>query len=329
MDVEKDNDIEQADSLNIGELLSQARENLGLDSSDIAKDLHLAPEIIQKLEANEFEQEFPAAFIRGYVKSYATKVGLNVGAILAEFDRQTKNEMPSLKRKETISTFNTRRKEINSNSFLFKSISAVIVLVFLVFAGWELWERFIVKTSPTSSMAENEIPLNVSGSNDLDLAFGESVTDSEEPISESVESDSALESELVFEPKSNIDNDTNSALLEQDSKDAQLSVEVQVTEQIEEALPVSQPMTDVEMTNANLTELVLDFSAECWVEIVDARGEVIAIGVKKPGKHMPVRGVAPFNVVLGDPSAVTMSYAGSDYDLSSYRAGRRAEIILN
>ena len=328
MDVDKDNDKEKPVSLNIGELLSQARENLGLDSNDIANELHLAPEIIKKLEANEFEQEFPAAFIRGYVKSYATKVGLNVGAILAEFDQQINNEVPSLTRKETIATFNNRRKEVNSSNFLFKLISALIVLVFLVFAGWELWERFIAKDAQTNSVAETEIPLNVLGSNDLDLNAETIVSDNKEAIKEPVDSDSnletvlesesVLESEAVLESEifSDIDNTSNRSLLEQNSEGSQ------ATNLVAEA-------SKREETSQAMIELVMDFSADCWVEIVDARGEVIAIGVKRSGKHMPVQGVAPFNVILGEPSAVTMTYAGHDYDLSSYPAGRRAEIILN
>jgi len=310
MDVEKNNDIEQPVSLNIGELLSQARENLGLDCSDVASELNLAPEIIKKIEANEFEQEFPVAFIRGYVKSYATKVGLNVKSILTEFDQQIKSEAPSLQRKEAVAKFNVRRKEINSNSFLFKSISVVIILVFLVFAGWEIWERFIANDTKTDSIAETEIPLNVNAAKDLDIGTESSVVDSEESFIESVESIS--------------NTDANATFREQEVLEAQSVVQTPIAQENEDTQLLAQSITEFTMK-----ELVLDFSADCWVEIVDARGELMAVGVKKAGKHMPLQGAAPFNVVLGDPAAVTMSYDGLEYDLSSYPAGRRAELILN
>jgi len=78
-----------------------------------------------------------------------------------------------------------------------------------------------------------------------------------------------------------------------------------------------------------MTNLLLDFSAECWVKITDARGEILAEGVKVNGKHMPLRGAKPITVILGDPSAVSLSYENEVYDLSVHRAGRRAEIVLN
>ncbi|MDQ7048147.1 MAG: DUF4115 domain-containing protein [Enterobacterales bacterium] len=76
------------------------------------------------------------------------------------------------------------------------------------------------------------------------------------------------------------------------------------------------------------SRLVLDFTEQCWVEIIDSRGEILANGIKQPGKHMPLKGVAPIKVVLGNPNAVSMTYQGEVYTIKKYQPGARAILTL-
>jgi len=300
MDVNQPENKAAETAIDIGALLCEARDNLGLTTKDVANELNLALDIISNIENNQFEQAIPSAFIRGYIKSYATKVGLNTAPLLKAFDQQTGIDSPSLKRVQTISTFNKRRKEINSGNYLFKSISIIIVVLFISFAGWELWKRYAktnevnsADTGLTSIESGNEILLSTA----TELTNNDKIKTNESAVN-SIELSTSNTSEL---------------------KQAEQTQTIQ--NQAEES---SAPTSSLQMSS-----LVLDFSADCWVKIIDARGEVIALGVKKSGKHMPLEGVAPFNVILGDPSVVTMYYLDQTYDLSSYRAGRRAEIVLN
>jgi len=322
MDVEDSKTEEEQHELNIGELLCEARDNLELDSQQIAAELNLAQSVIESIEQNIFQQEIPIAFIRGYVKSYATKVGLDTAQILSQFDLQTGLEAPSLTRVKSISKFNHKRKEMNSGSLLIKAVSVLIVLLFFSYGGWELWKRYASNDNDNSEIAlgnlqGNEIILNTQTTDDSD-----SQSSSNGGLSEASRPDGESAS-LV--------NDKTDTVPATDSLTTQgSSSQYQNIDQSSAASPITfAPNIDTNDTALEMTSLVLDFSADCWVRIVDARGEVIAIGVKSAGKHMPVEGVKPFNVVLGDPSVVTMQYNEQAYDLSGYRAGRRAEVILN
>ena len=320
MDV--DNTADKELSINIGELLVEARENLNLTSQDIAQQMNLANSIIEKIENNNFSFDFPVAFVRGYIKSYATKVGLDTGPMLGEFDTQIGVESPSLKSVKPISTFDVKRKEINSGHYLFKSVSILILLTFLSFAGWELWKRYMVAAPNSGEIQEQSISdisaqLNTVDDNSLN---SDGLNESANEISNDEDVESTEDVELTADVVQN-ENPLGSDLNE-DSQNSGSNLDQ--TGEIEQS--AQQELVDT--SNLIMTSLVLDFSADCWVRIVDARGEVIALGVKQSGKHMPVEGVAPFNVILGDPSVVTMNYAGRDHDLSGYRAGRRAEIIL-
>jgi len=67
----------------IGKRLAKAREDAGMDLKAVASELHLRVEIIQALEAGDETALPAAAFVRGYVRSYARCVGLDDAALVA------------------------------------------------------------------------------------------------------------------------------------------------------------------------------------------------------------------------------------------------------
>lgn len=317
MDVDNKNKNDQ--STDIGRLLVEARENLGLKTKDIAEALNLADEVIAEIEKNNFNQEFPTAFIRGYIKSYATKVGLDTAPMLNEFDRQTGIVSPSLKSVKAISSFDKKRKEVDSGHYLFKATSILIVIVFLSFAGWKLWERSKNNTS-TADVAEYSYgTLSSDISNQLETTGIDQTQTTEQLQSTGQENSETLSTvkDLVAET-----NPPKAIILQQSSNEQEINVSP-----VE--LQNDNSSSTFDESNWVMTNLLLDFSAECWVKITDARGEILAEGVKVNGKHMPLRGAKPITVILGDPSAVSLSYENEVYDLSVHRAGRRAEIVLN
>jgi len=66
------------------------------------------------------------------------------------------------------------------------------------------------------------------------------------------------------------------------------------------------------------TIIGLSFSQDCWINITDASNEVLAIGMKKAGSMINVSGIAPFQVTLGAPTAVNITYRGTALDISPY-----------
>lgn len=64
------------------------------------------------------------------------------------------------------------------------------------------------------------------------------------------------------------------------------------------------------------------------MNLVDATGEAIAFGIKKSGRVMPVSGIPPFEVTLGKPQYVSISYAGETVDMSQFDGTRTAKFNL-
>ncbi len=97
-------------------------------------------------------------------------------------------------------------------------------------------------------------------------------------------------------------------------------------EQLTEAdtvLPAAEPVAV-----AQLDQLEMRFSANCWVDVVDAGGSRVAYGTKQAGYIMQLSGKAPFVVTLGNPSVVQISLNQQVFDMSSFPGGRVAKFSI-
>src|SRR3989338_8864504 len=67
----------------LGSALREARERLGLSVADVANQIKFAPRQIEALEADDFQHLPEAAFLRGFIRSYAKILQLDGQALLA------------------------------------------------------------------------------------------------------------------------------------------------------------------------------------------------------------------------------------------------------
>lgn len=73
---------------NLGAILREARERLGLDYARLSEITRLQPHILESLEKEEWHTFSAPVFIKGFLRSYAKALGLDVGAILAMYDEK-------------------------------------------------------------------------------------------------------------------------------------------------------------------------------------------------------------------------------------------------
>ena len=90
--------------------------------------------------------------------------------------------------------------------------------------------------------------------------------------------------------------------------------------------PVEQRLDEVQAPAS--VEVLFNFSGDCWVNITDATGDAIAYGTKVAGRIMAISGVPPFEVTLGAPQNVSITFAGEPVDLSDIPEGRSARFTL-
>jgi len=81
-------------------------------------------------------------------------------------------------------------------------------------------------------------------------------------------------------------------------------------------------------SNRPVSTLVLNFSADSWVDIRDATGERLIRRLGLAGMSKGVSGVAPFQVLIGYGPGVTITYNGKPYDFANYQGKRVARFII-
>ena len=326
-------------SMDIGALLVEARENKNLTAQDIADEMNLTLSVISKIESNEFKQDIPLAFIRGYVRSYAQKVGVDVETICVEFDRQTGGSIEPVQNLKVVSDFKIRRREINSSSFVFKIVTFLIIISLVAFAGWELWKRLSNGDSNNTEVT-NAIELNTESDVSAADSIGSSLNDDSQSIALSTETQTAeSQTPQSFESQNSVQPSSSSALASTENSEIEQAPQ-QATNVMNESTSavanntedgssvVNEAVVSKPLMTGPVKQVEFVFSNDCWVQVSDANGEVIAVGIKKQGYVMPLEGVVPFDVILGEPTAVTIKVDGVGFDLSGYRAGRRAQFII-
>ena len=351
-------------SVDIGAILVKARKDKQLTSQNVAEQLNLTVGLIEKLENNQFEMEIPIAFVRGYIRAYAQLVGLDSDDLCHQFDRQSGGETGSLKNIKVVSSYQSSRREINSSNFLFKLVTYLIVISIIGFGGWEAWKRLApAKMSTTTSF--NEIPLNEESSDTPADINGDLLSEQDSLLSAESTENGISESpdKTLSQDNGSLNQDVDSLIEAQDAVDAtensaeefvatdelnvteqplleegQAAVDPLVTENTPDTIALSQSDGNVSSAvdsvnniaeNIRLVSANFVFSDECWVKVVDATGEVLAVGTKQAGKVMPLQGSAPLTVTLGAPAAVALTYQGESYDLSQFSPSRVAVFVLD
>ncbi|WP_088332453.1 RodZ domain-containing protein [Lacimicrobium sp. SS2-24] len=310
-----------------GTLLKNARVEKGLSQEDVASRLNLRLTNVQDLEEERFDKAISVTFIRGYLKAYAKLLELPVESVLEAYERvNTVTPEPA-----KLQSFSRKMSlQANDDRLMMVSYLILAVILALVVVWW-------FQQSDSDILPEVSTPIESTQPESQSVSDFSVQEQQDEPLEQTPQ---LAQTSSEQAPESGPDNSgaqENGALTSQgqdtttQSADAgdvateQGAAPEETTTPEETASAQPQPPAN-EMLDA--VELVFEFSDDCWVNIVDATGEAIAYGVKVQGRVMPVSGIPPFEVTLGAPEVVSITYAGEAVDMSRFASGRTARFNL-
>ncbi|MDH6018328.1 cytoskeleton protein RodZ [Vibrio splendidus] len=297
-----------APAIEAGTLLKNKRESLGLTQKQISDRLKLRVTLIQQIEENQFESDQVATFMRGYIRSYAKYVNLDEKVVLNALHhsgdaQHQEQEMLSFSRK-------TKTEKHNSRIMLLTwSIFAVIVGISSLW-WWQNQQQDTLSQSLANTESSEELVVEES-------------LDPELTSLEVIEAEQNTETSPVTE--------NSDELTEVSSAEDSVTFDpVEVIEEAPEAADVASVTAEPETVapEAVVNELVMQFSADCWIQVKDASGKTLSTGIKKSGQTLNLSGTAPYKVILGAPEGVSMTFASEPVDLSGYTSGKVARITL-
>jgi len=123
-----------------GERLRLVREQCGLTMEDIAGKLHLRMSVIELIEQDDYSNLTNFVFIRGYLRAYASLLGITADDIVLAFNQlglsEPVVELPS------VSKYSRRQYGVNHRSFRWLSYLIIVALIALVALGWNSYKNY-------------------------------------------------------------------------------------------------------------------------------------------------------------------------------------------
>lgn len=300
--IESNNNAEQSESLEAvstaGMLLRTAREKKGVSVEAVATQLHLRPSVIEDIENDYFDNISSATYARGYAKNFAKYVEADVTAIQQCLAQQLPDEtavMQSFSRKTT--------REARDSRLTLVTYLIVFALLALLLVWWMQKDSLLTSIDLSTPTAEELAEANVP----------EQTEDLLEP---EIDPKLAYKEPLADELLAVQEVDNNSTQSQSESR-TELSNNGQV---------VTAELTHPAALIGN-DKISLNFSGDCWVNIIDAKGKTLVDGVKGSESSVEVTGWAPFKVVLGAPQVVTISFNNEDVSLAEF-SNRVAKLTL-
>lgn len=317
---------EQAPHLNekslpgVGELLHKERERQGLTEKQVADDLHITMHYVRAIESNSFEKLPGNVFAKGYIKSYAVLLGMDVEPVMASYNAQMAKELDVAKEKTRIQV--RKRKDRNRPWVIASAVLFVALFIGLWFVNYSNTEPAPVaavvpsrnsatETPPVmTALAPRPIETAVPELGDEDLGAEMELSTNTELV---VEADEVVE-ELIEVVQAELPEIAETGAIVNESSDESASSTNVTLASNTTAVVVEDQVIHVEAVGDDV--LLISFSGESWVEVSDDSQGQVYRDLLDNGDVLEVKGTAPFNVLLGDAPFAELTLNGNAVDMS-------------
>ena len=335
-----------------GATLALEREARGFGQQEICDQLNFSSQVLSQLETDDYQALPPAAFVRGYLRSYARFLEVDPEPLVERFNQLTATQAES-----QVSAPVVPREARSSDPIMRVASVAVAVVLLLALIYWWLGNNSggsVVDQLPAvEEQPEEEVGTDESEGDfppDSEL-FVDSVQSAQTPselgvvgnTADAEERDGRTE-ELLVSPA------VESASLADEVADSEsetiLAVESPAESELIESpivIPGPEPLAEESLVEAAADTsqaeeaqevgsgvLLLQAQEESWVSVIDADQERLMYGMLTSGTPRKLEGVAPFEIILGVGDGITISYNGESVDFSSYvRRSRTARFMLS
>lgn len=327
--------------LSTGERLRKAREQIGLSQQMVAERLCLKVSTVRDIEEDSISADLASTFLRGYIRSYARLVHIPEEELLPMMEKQ----MPLKSSKvQAVQGFALGKRRKKRDGWLMSFTWLVLFVVIGLTGAW-WWQNHKVQQEEINSMADKSpavaegteaqrpdtasqpVPLNTNDAGTSDTSTNVQ-TEAVIPDPSAVTAQPAI-------PDAAAPNNAVPATTQPVQTDAGVVSPNQVstgntagnTVDTAGTLPVT-PVT-TEAADDSLA-LVMNFNADCWLEVTDATGKKLFSGMQRKDGTLNLNGKAPYRLKIGAPSAVQIQFQGKPVDLSRFiKSSQVARLTLN
>ena len=292
----------------LGQVLKGARASRGLTLEQLSTELRIEAVQLQALEQDQLERIGPPVFVKGYLRHYGTRLGLDYSDLLSLYYKQAQNRDVYVKPSRSIDLRDERQITI--------WIVAAIVLVAVTVALAVWWMTSSAGTPPVSAAPAAQQPRaelpraeqpRAERLQAVDAA--PAATNAQAPGVEATPTAAAAASESAVSPPSQPPAGVDPSSIPRDS-------------------PPPQAFAPAAAAAAPKLPFTLSLTQESWVEISDAHGERLFYGLAAPGRREELSGEPPILVLLGNADGVQLTVNAEDYPIPRAGQGKLARFTL-
>lgn len=287
---------QEAAPVDVGAILREARERMGMSVEDVAGRLKFAPRQVVALEEGSFDQLPQMAFVRGFVRSYARLLQIDEAPLLNALPRAPQQDGLVEKRAKPDMLPGAAAARAQNVRWLAGALAVAVIIGILA------WQHDGGEVAPKPSASAKVEP---------DASSGVRATPGEEttPAAGTANIAGAI-------PAASAAAAAPAPAIQEAAK--------------RQAVPASAVAAARENAlHKRSGRLVrLEFDEDSWVEVKDANGKTLLSMLGKQGSSQSVGGPAPLSVTVGNARGVKLYYKGEPVDLESEADGNVAHLIL-
>ena len=326
-----------------GALLCHERESQGLTREEVGAALNLRPAVIEGLEIDNYDEVPVVTYRRGYLRSYAQLLGVDVGRVMALYEARMGNE--EVERKVTPVYINKPPSRLGAWLFRLMTLVVIAGLIGLTLMWWqsrggseppEVSDNGPVSVdtidgnaavSDEGTEGDDNLPPLPAEDSEMGLVDGEQASADSAAESASAEPGASTPSTVAAteaaaaeasEPADDSANDSTDQAASAGADDASDEQTASVDdaqgaedEDAAEAAPAADSRRILKLT----------FNEQSWTEIFDSTNTRVFVGLQSPGTEATVEGEPPFRMTVGNATGVELLWGGETVDLQQ-RAGR-------
>lgn len=315
----------------LGNILREAREKLGLSVADVAGQIKFAPRQIEALEAEDFKSLPEAAFLRGFVRSYAKILRLDAEALLASMP-QTKMTAVELIPASVGVPFPNAQSSRQQNVIWLGAASLLAVIV-AAFAFMH-FKTPLKQAKEQASVAKVETPITLPTETKTvsePLVLKSSTIEPAVPAVPVVTAapkvrSSAAQSAVRAAKTLSSDREAKAQSSVRAAKTLSSDRETKAQSSVRAAKTLAAKDAKVKSANSvtppgalpQTAELRLVFGEESWTEIKDKDDKIISSQINPRGSELHLEGNPPFTMLIGHAASASLYYRGKQVDLKPY-----------
>ncbi|HGY5074965.1 cytoskeleton protein RodZ [Citrobacter freundii] len=316
------------EALSTGVRLRNAREQLGFSQQAVAERLCLKVSTVRDIEEDKAPADLASTFLRGYIRSYARLVHIPEEELLPGLEKQAPIRPAKVAPMQSFS-LGKRRKKRDGWLMTFTWL-VLFVVVGLTGAWW--WQNHKAQQEEITTMADqSSAELNAGKDSAQSVPLDTSAAASQDMTppapDDGAAADAASAPDAATVPAPAADAQQNAVVAP-----SQANVDTATTAPTSPATAAPLPTDQAGVTTpaADPNALVMNFTADCWLEVSDATGKKLFSGMQRKDGTLNLVGQAPYKLKIGAPAAVQIQFQGKPVDLSRFiRTNQVARLTVN